>query len=97
MALVAWKVSAWWFVTLPLVALFLADRFLPVDTASRGRVFRCAKWTAFVLGGALAAWFGVKPVWIPLAILVVPAYMEYVRMSIRPKLPVDQWPQRLYR
>ena len=95
--LVSWKNPEWLCLNLALVGVFLADRFLRIDTPSRGRAYRWAKWTALLGGAALTAWLGVGPLWMPLAVLLFPAYMECVRMSIRRKLPVDQWPKRLYR
>jgi hypothetical protein len=96
MFLVALKDPAWLYFSLALLGAFLIS-LLPIDTPSRGRTYRCAKWAAFMGGAALAAWYGVKPAWIPLACLLFPAYQEYLRMSIRRKLPGDQWPKWLYR
>ena len=95
--LVTWKVHAWLLPNLALVGVVLACGFLPIDTLRRGRTYRWAKWTAFIAAAGVAAWMGVKPPWMPLAVLLVPAYFEYMRASIRRKLPVDQWPKKLYR
>ena len=96
-AVVTWKDHAWLFFWLTLAAVLLVSRFLPIDSPSRSRTYRCAKWVAFIGAAALTAWFGVMPLWVLLGPLFVLAYGEYVHTSIRRKLPVDQWPKRLYR
>jgi hypothetical protein len=57
----------------------------------RGRIFRCVKYMVFV--GALALIFGseaLKWVWV----LMPLAHFEWMRFSIRRKLPVAEWPKR---
>jgi hypothetical protein len=95
--LVTWKTHAWLLPNLALVGAALACGFLPIDTLRRGRTYRWAKWTAFIAAAGLAVWMGVKPPWMPLGFLLVPAYFDYVRASVRRKLPIHQWPRKLYR
>jgi hypothetical protein len=92
--LLVWKDHALLYLGAVLVAVLLS-RWLPVDTLPRGRNYRWAKWTALTGGAALTGWYGTP--WAPLAALCVSAYSDYLRMSIRRKLPIDQWPKALYR
>jgi hypothetical protein len=93
-ALASWKDPTGWYLGAVLVGLLLAG-LLPVDTLARGRTYRWAKWTALIGGAALTGWYGTP--WAPLAVLLVSAHFDYFRMSIRRKLPVNQWPKGLYR
>jgi hypothetical protein len=97
LAVITWKHHAWLIYWLTFAAVFLAPQFLPIDSPSRSRTYLCAKWVAFIGAAALTAWFGVMPLWVPLGSLLPLAYGDYVHTSIRRKLPVDQWPKRLYR
>jgi hypothetical protein len=63
-----------------------AALFLPIDTPSRGRVFRCVKWVAMT--GALLLLFGpeaLKWSWLPISCLWPLAWTEWTRASIRRK------------
>jgi hypothetical protein len=85
----------WTFVPVTLVA-FLGT-VLPIGTTSRSRIYRLAKWFAWLWGATLAARHGPFISWIPFITLILPAYYDYRRMRIRGKVPVNQWPQHLYR
>lgn len=85
------------FFVVPLFAIPLLARLLPINTPRRGRIYRWVRWSAMLAGAALAALFGVKisqgsflGVFMPMLIF------ERVYSSIRRKLPVSQWPRRLY-
>jgi hypothetical protein len=74
-----------------------AARLLPINTPSRGRLYRAVKWAALV--GALAIIFGpdtLKMSWLLISCLWPVYWVESTRMSIRRKLPVAQWPRHLY-
>jgi hypothetical protein len=76
--------------------LFAAP-FLPIYTASRGRVFRCVKLIAMT--GAILLIFGpeaLKWSWLLFSCLWPLAWTEWMRASIRRKLPVAAWPKQLY-
>jgi len=76
--------------------LFLAP-FLPIYTPARGRVFRGVKW--IVLTGLLGLAFGsewLKWSWLLASSLWPMLWIEWTRVSLRRKLPVEQWPKQLY-
>jgi hypothetical protein len=76
--------------------LFVAP-FLPVYTRSRSRMFRGMKWVAMMCTLVLA--FGpdtLKYFWLLAACMWPFAWMEWMRNSIRRKLPVSRWPRQLY-
>jgi hypothetical protein len=79
------------------IALLLATPLLPIYTPPRARIVRCLKWL-FVLG-TLAVTFGpdaLKWSWLWISCLWLLVWTEWVRASIRRKLPVAQWPKQLY-
>ena len=72
--------------------LVFAATFLPVYTPSRGRVFRYVRCTVLLATLVLAlqwSWLLIACAW-PLV------WIEWRRISIRRKLPVDMWPKQLY-
>lgn len=76
----------------PLVAALL----LRINTPSRGRVFRYAKWVVMI--GAVVLLLGPSALiwsWL-LACLWPMVWTEWIRASIRRKLPVKAWPRHLY-
>ena len=93
-ALSTWRNPVGWYLCAVIVGLLLSE-LLPVDTLACGRAYRWAKWTALTGGAALTGWYGAP--WAPLGVILGSAYVEYRRISIRRKLPVGQWPKRLYR
>ncbi|MEO8096792.1 MAG: hypothetical protein ABI811_03770 [Acidobacteriota bacterium] len=69
---------------------------LPINTPSRGRAFRCAKWIVFVFVLAVGFRSGHR---YPTTWIILPAiflWREWRYASIRRKLPVPQWPKHLY-
>jgi hypothetical protein len=80
-----------------LTGLMFAAPFLPIYTPSRGRVFRCVKWA--VLIGAFVLILGhdaLKMSWLLISCICPVFWVEWVRTSIRRKLPIAQWPKHLY-
>ena len=76
--------------------LFLAP-FLPIYTRSRGRIFRAVKW--IVLTGLLGFAFGsqgLKGSWLIASSIWPMLWIEWTRISLRRKLPIEQWPKQLY-
>jgi hypothetical protein len=75
----------------------LAAILLPVYTPARGRVFRLVKWVAMT--GAVVMLFGpeaFKWSWLLISCLWPLAWTEWMRASIRRKLPIAAWPRHLY-
>jgi hypothetical protein len=71
--------------------------FLPVYTPARSRLARGVKW--IVLAGMPVLAFGpdaLKYSWLLIAVLWPIARTEWIRILIRRKLPVAQWPKQLY-
>lgn len=77
--------------------LMFAAPFLPVYTVPRSRVLRGFKWMA--LGAILvlaSVASGPRWSWLYLCCLWPIARVEWMRISIRRKLPVSDWPKQLY-
>lgn len=74
------------------LAVVFAGPFLPVYTPLRARILRCVKW--IVLSGTLA--FAFQWSWLFISCIWPLAWIELMRISIRRKLPVAQWPKQLY-
>jgi hypothetical protein len=75
-----------------MVGLLCAALFLPIYTPPRGRVFRGVKWVLLVATLGLGfhwSWLFISCLW-PLA------WVEWMRASIRRKVPVVEWPRQLY-
>jgi hypothetical protein len=71
--------------------------FFSVYTPARSRIFRSVKWVWLVALYALAfAPLGREWLWLLLSCLWPVAWTESLRMSIRRKLPVAEWPKQLY-
>jgi hypothetical protein len=70
---------------------------LPIYTPDRARVYRFLKWPLLALATGLAfgsqafAWSGAL-----FAVVSYLLYTEWIKMSIRRKLPVSEWPKQLY-
>jgi hypothetical protein len=79
------------------IGLVFAAPFLPVYTLSRARAFRVVKWVVMLCMLVFA--FGpdaVKWSWLLFSCLWPMAWVEWTRVSIRRKLPVEKWPRQLY-
>jgi len=76
---------------------FVARRTLPIYTEQRSRWFRIAKWATMVAAGLLPLLYGARGPWIGAAYLAFFFVLFDVKsISLRRKLPVSQWPKRLY-
>jgi len=74
------------------LAQLLVMQFLPVYTVGRGRVYRWVLWGVFVVG----IWSTIG-LWGLVLIFVLGSVLnEWQRACIRGKLPVAEWPKRLY-
>jgi hypothetical protein len=79
------------------VGIFFVAPFLPIYTPSRARVYRAIKWVVLVGGLGLAFWPEVLQwSWLLLSCLWTVGWIEWMRVSIRRKLPVGKWPKQLY-
>jgi hypothetical protein len=79
------------------MGIFFTVPFLPIYTPSRARVYRLVKWAALI--GVFCLAFGPDPLkysWLLASCLWIPAWTEWTRLSIRRKLPVEEWPKQLY-
>lgn len=75
----------------------LAAPLLPIFTPMRSRLYRYVKWALFA--GVLAFAFGpngLKWSWLLFSCLGPVAWVEWLRVSIRRKLPIEEWPKQLY-
>lgn len=76
---------------------FLAMIFVPIDTPTRGLLFRCARW--ITMGAAPLLILGSQAwsySWLLISCFAPLAVAEITRASIRRKLPVQSWPRHLY-
>jgi len=79
------------------VAGHLTRRSVPFRTEERSRRFRIAKWTAMVVAALLPVLLRARIPWDGAFILALLFVLFDLRsISIRRKLPVAQWPKRLY-
>lgn len=76
--------------------LFVAP-FLPVYTPARSRIYRVVKWVVLAAILVVAFWPALLQwSWLMLSCLWAMAWVEWTRISIRRKLPVERWPRQLY-
>ncbi|MGA2114641.1 MAG: hypothetical protein ABSH56_07815 [Bryobacteraceae bacterium] len=79
------------------VGFLFITPFLPVYTPARSRIVRYLKWV--VLAGLPFLAFGadaLKFSWLLIASLWPVAWVEWTRIAIRRKLPIERWPKHLY-
>ena len=80
-----------------LIAGFVAQRMLPIYTEERSRRFRIARWTAMAAAAALPVLYGARIPWSGAIFMAFLFWLCDMRgISVRRKLPVEQWPKRLY-
>lgn len=78
-----------------LVVRFTVPYLVPVYTAERSRWFRIGKWTLMVLAALLPVFLGDS--WVPAAyVALMFVLFDARRVSLRRKLPVEEWPKELY-
>jgi hypothetical protein len=75
------------------MAIWSMTPFLPVYTPWRGRILRVVKWAALL---AMLSMLGFQWSWLFISCLSWMGWMEWTRVSIRRKMPVQQWPKQLY-
>ena len=79
------------------VAAHLTRQTIPFRTEEGSRWFRIAKWTAMVVAALLPVLDGARMPWIAAAELALLFVLFDMRsISLRRKLPMAQWPKRLY-
>jgi hypothetical protein len=79
------------------LGLLFVPPFLPIYTPARARVYRGIKWVVLVGMLGLVFWPDVhKSSWLLLSCLWIVGWIEWTRISIRRKLPVERWPKQLY-
>lgn len=79
------------------LAGYLTRRTLPIYTEARGRWLRIARWTTMVVAALLPPLYGARAPWIGAAELAFFfVLLDKPGISLRRKLPVAEWPKRLY-
>ncbi len=76
---------------------FVAGRILPIYTEQRSRWFRIAKWTTMGIAAVAPVLCGARVPWIGAPYLAFFwFFLDKTSISLRRKLPVGDWPKRLY-
>jgi len=79
------------------VAAHLTRRTIPFCTEEASRWFRIARWTAMAMAAVLPVLYGARAPWTGAVFLALLFLLFDMRsISLRRKLPVAQWPKRLY-
>lgn len=84
------------FFWIPMIAIPLIARVLPISTPTRGRMYRVAQWGLLLAGALIAIIFGAKYSAGFAGVFLSMAYFQRTYASIRRKLPLSQWPKQLY-
>jgi uncharacterized membrane protein len=98
-AMTVWQPRTFGAVLFMLAAQFTVPYIVDVYTAERSRWFRIGKWTVMALAAVLPVFLDVKIYFAALAGLYVALLFWWVdapRISLRRKLPVEEWPKELY-
>ena len=74
------------------LTMVLFASYLPIYTVARSRIFRAVKWAVLICVMATC----YRWPWLFFACLWPIAHIEWMRISMRRKLPVTQWPKQLY-
>ena len=76
---------------------YVTRRFLPIYAEPRSRWLHIARWTTMVVAAVLPPLYGARKPWLG-AILLAWFFMllDKPGISLRRKLPVSEWPKRLY-
>jgi hypothetical protein len=92
-----WQPATFAPMTAWMTAGFLARRTLSIYTEERSRWFRIAKWTTMGVAALLPPLYGARVPWIGAAELAFFFFIfDMKSISLRRKLPVAEWPKRLY-
>lgn len=76
---------------------FLARHVLGVNTEAGSHRLRVVRWTVMAIAALLPPLYGARSPWIGAVMLAMFFYLfDYRGIALRRKLPVDQWPARLY-
>ena len=76
---------------------YVTRRTLPIYTEARSRWLRIARWTTMVVAAVLPPLYGARSPWIGAGLLAMFFVLLDMRgISLRRKLPVAEWPRRLY-
>ncbi len=79
------------------VAGYLTRRTLPIYTEARSRWLRIARWTTMAVAAVLPALYGARAPWLGAAQLALFfVLLDMQGIFLRRKLPVAEWPKRLY-
>ncbi len=92
-----WQPATFAPMTAWMVVGFLSRRTLSIYTEERSRWFRIAKWTTMAVAALLPPLYGARVPWIGAAELAFFFFIfDTKSISLRRKLPVAEWPKRLY-
>jgi hypothetical protein len=76
---------------------YVTRRTLPIYTEERSRWLRIARWTTMVVAAVLPPLYGARAPWIGAFLLAwFFVLLDMPGISLRRKLPVAEWPKRLY-
>jgi hypothetical protein len=76
---------------------YVTRRALPIYTEERGRWLRIARWTTMVVAAVLPPLYGARMPWLGAVLLAwFFVLLDMPGISLRRKLPVADWPKRLY-
>jgi hypothetical protein len=79
------------------LAAYVTRRTLPIYTETRSRWLRIARWTTMAVAAVLPPLYGARAPWVGTALLTwFFILLDKPGISLRRKLPVAEWPKRLY-
>jgi len=92
-----WLPATFGALTVVMTANFFLPRMLPVYTPVRSRYYRLVKWICLAVAAILPLVIGARAPWTGAAFLGFFFWMfETKRISLRRKLPIEEWPRELY-
>lgn len=95
--LTAWLPQLFGAILFMLAIRFSVPYVVDVYTPERSRWFRVAKWTLMALAAVFPVLLGAKARWAPAAYIAFLFWLfDAKRISLRRKLPVEEWPKELY-
>jgi hypothetical protein len=76
---------------------YLTRRMLPIYTEARSRWLRITRWATMVVAAVLPPLYGARAPWLGAVLLAwFFVLLDMPGISLRRKLPVAEWPKRLY-